>query len=132
MNSDNESAQLSSQQEGCSAKVLDNLHEIELDLDTTGEFFKPQAGTTYQLEIDIDKHRIVPVESDKFKDVKGKPLKQYQFIVRHVGNNVEQKWNITSKGLLRDIMTEVRKNHKMFRITRSGQDRTTTYKIEAQ
>ena len=67
---------------GLSSKVLQNLQEIELDLDTSGEYFKPQAGTTYTVEIDIDKHRIVPIESDKFKDSKGKPLKQYQFVIR--------------------------------------------------
>jgi hypothetical protein len=131
MNSDNENAQLSSQQQGLSAKVLDNLHEIELDLDTTGEYFKPQADTTYEVEIDIEKHRIVPIESDRFKDAKGKPVKQYQFIVRHVGNNVEQKWNVTSKALLKDLMGELRQNHKLFKITRKGEDRSTTYQVAA-
>jgi hypothetical protein len=102
-------------------------------MDTSGDYFKPQAGTTYTAEIDIDKHRIVPVESDKFHDSKGRPLKQYQFVVRHVGhvgNGIEQKWNVTYKGLLKDLMTGIRKNHKMFRITRNGQDRSTTYTIE--
>jgi hypothetical protein len=131
MNSDNENAQLSSQQQGLSAKVLDNLHEIELDLDTTGEYFKPPADTTYEVEIDIEKHRIVPIESDRFKDAKGKPVKQYQFIVRHVGNNVEQKWNVTSKALLKDLMGELRQNHKLFKITRKGEDRSTTYQVAA-
>ena len=116
---------------GLSSKVLQNLQEIELDLDTSGEYFKPQAGTMYTVEIDIDKHRIVPIESDKFKDSKGKPLKQYQFIVRHVENDIEQKWNITSKALLRDLMGEIRKGIKIFRITRNGQDRSTTYTVEA-
>jgi hypothetical protein len=125
------SAQLSSQQEGLSQKVLDNLQEIELDLDTSGEYFKPQTGTTYEVEIDIDKHRILPIESDKFKDSKGRPLKQYQFVVRHVGNDVEQKWNVTSKTLLRQLMGEIRKRHTSFRITRNGEDRSTTYTIEA-
>jgi hypothetical protein len=121
-------AQPSSQ--GLSTKALDNLREIELDVDTSGEYFKPQTGTTYDLEIDIDKNRIVPIESDKFKDSKGRPLKQYQFIVRHVGNNVEQKWNVTSKTLLKQLMGEIRKEHKLFHITRNGEDRGTTYTVE--
>ena len=123
------SAQFSSQE--LSTKVLENLREIELDLDTSGEYFKPQTGTTYEIEIDIDKHRIMPIESDKFKDAKGKPLKQYQFVVRHVGNNVEQKWNVTSKTLLRQLMGEIRQNHKLFRVTRNGEDRSTTYTVES-
>jgi hypothetical protein len=122
------SAQLSSQELG--SKALENLREIELDLDTSGEYFKPQTGTTYEVEIDIDKHRIVPIESDKFKDSNGKPLKQYRFIIRHVGNNIEQKWNVTSKTLLRQLMGEIRQNHKLFRITRNGEDRSTTYAVE--
>jgi hypothetical protein len=121
-------AQLSSQE--LSTKALDNLREIELDLDASGEYFKPQTGTTYEIEIDIDKNRIVPIESDKFKDSKGRPLKQYQFILRHVGNNIEQKWNVTSKTLLRQLMGEIRQNHKLFRITRNGEDRGTTYSVQ--
>jgi hypothetical protein len=129
-NTDTELETESQTSNGLSQKVIENLQEIELDLDTSGEYFKPQTGTTYNVEIDIEKHRIVPIESDKFKDSKGNPLKQYQFIVRH-GNNVEQKWNVTSKALLRDLMTEIRQNHKSFKITRNGEDRSTTYRVEA-
>lgn len=112
-----------------SSKVQDNLNEIELDLDTSGEFFKPRTGTTYEIEIDLEKHRIVPTDSEKFKTANGKPLKQYQFIVRHIGNNIEQKWSVTSKALLRQLMTEIRQNHKLFQITRNGEGPSTTYTV---
>jgi hypothetical protein len=119
------------QEQGLSTKALENLREIDLDLDTTSEYFKPKTGTTYELEIDIERNRIVPIESEKFKDAKGNPVKQYQFIVKHIGNGVEQKWNVTSKTLLNQLMDEIRKNRKVFRITRNGEDRGTTYQIEA-
>lgn len=129
MNPNNVTSKGAQSQNQLSEKVLDNLKEIELDLDTSGEYFKPQAGTTYDVEIDIEKHRIVLTDSEKFKTANGKPLKQYQFIIRHVGNNVEQKWSITSKALLRQLMTEIRQNHKLFQITRNGEGPSTTYNV---
>ena len=73
-----------------SENVQSNLDQIQLDLDSSTEYFKPKTGTTYVIEIDLEKHPIETKESDKFKDTQGKPLKQYQFIIRHVNNGIEQ------------------------------------------
>jgi hypothetical protein len=111
-------------------KALGNLDEVQLELDSSTEYFKPRAGPTYVLEIDIDKHQIIITESDRFKDSAGKPLKQYQFIIKHVNNGIEQKWNVTSKNLVRQLMTEIRKGFKVIKIQRTGEDKNTTYQIE--
>jgi hypothetical protein len=111
-------------------KALGNLDEVQLELDSSTEYFKPRAGTTYVLEIDIEKHQILITESDRFKDPAGKPLKQYQFIIKHVNNGIEQKWNVTSKNLVRQLMTEIRKGFKVIKIQRMGEDKSTTYQID--
>jgi hypothetical protein len=110
-------------------KAIGNLDKIQLELDSSTEFFKPKPGYVYVVEIDIEKHEIEVTESDRFKDTAGKPLKQYQFIVKHVNNGIEQKWNVTSKNLVRQLMTEIRKGIKVIRIQRTGEDKNTTYQI---
>jgi hypothetical protein len=84
-------------------KVQENLDQIQLDLDSSTEYSKPKAGTIYVIEIDLENHPIETKESDKFKDATGKPLKQYQFIIKHTNNNIEQKWNVSSKTLVRQL-----------------------------
>jgi len=42
--------------------------------------------------VDLDKHKIKPVENERFKDAHGKPLKKYEFIIIHVNNQKEQIW----------------------------------------
>jgi hypothetical protein len=111
-------------------KVQSNLDQIQLDLDTSTKYFKPKTGTTYVIEIDLEKHPIETKESDKFKDASGKPLKQYQFIIRHVNNSIEQKWNVSSKTLVRQLMEQIRKGLKVIKVQRIGEDRNTTYQIE--
>ena len=111
-------------------KILSNLDKIQLDLDSSTEYFKPKAGITYILEIDIDKHPIASLESEKFKDPTGKPLKQYQFIIKHVNNGIEQKWNVTSKNLVRQLMTEIRKGFKVIKVERIGEDKSTKYNVQ--
>jgi hypothetical protein len=110
-------------------KAIGNLDKIQLELDSSTEFFKPKPGYVYVVEIDIEKHEIEVTESDRFKDTAGKPLKQYQFIVKHVNNGIEQKWNVTSKNLVRQLMPEIRKGIKVIRIQRTGEDKNTTYQI---
>jgi hypothetical protein len=111
-------------------KVQNQVNKIELDIETSTQFFKPKAGHTYVLEIDIDKHEIEITESDRFKDSRDKPLKQYQFVVKHVNNGVEQKWTVSSKRLVRQLMGEIRKGFKVMEIQRIGEDRDTTYIVK--
>jgi hypothetical protein len=111
-------------------KAQNQLDKIQLDIETSTEYFKPKASHTYVLEIDIDKHEILITESDRFKDSRDKPLKQYQFLVKHVNNGVEQKWTVSSKRLVRQLMSEIRKGFKVMEIQRIGEDRDTTYIVK--
>ena len=111
-------------------KAQNQLDNIQLDIETSTQFFKPKAGHTYVVEIDIDKHEIEITESDRFKDSRDKPLKQYQFIVKHVNNGVEQKWTVSSKRLVRQLMGEIRKGFKVMQVERIGEDRDTTYIVK--
>jgi hypothetical protein len=113
-----------------SERAQNQLDKIQLDIETSTQFFKPKPGHTYVLEIDIDKHEIEVTESDRFKDSRDKPLKQYQFVVKHVNNGVEQKWTVSSKRLVRQLMSEIRKGFKVMEIQRIGEDRDTTYIVK--
>jgi hypothetical protein len=110
-------------------KAQNMLDKIQLDIETSTEYFKPKPDTTYVIEIDIDKHEIDIKDSDKFKDSAGRPLKQYQFVVKHVNNGVEQKWTVSSKRLVRQLMNEIRKGFKVMQLERIGEDRDTTYRV---
>jgi hypothetical protein len=111
-------------------KAIGNLDKIQLDIETSTQYFKPKAGTPYVVEIDIDKHEIDISESDRFKDSAGRPIKQYLFFIKHVNNGVEQKWTVSSKTLVRQLMREIRKGFKVMKIQRVGEDRNTTYNVE--
>jgi hypothetical protein len=111
-------------------KAQNQLDKIQLDIETSTQFFKPKSNNRYVIEIDIDKHEIEITEPDRFKDSRDKPLKQYQFVVKHVNNGVEQKWTVSSKRLVRQIMSEIRKGFKVMQIERIGEDRDTTYIVK--
>jgi hypothetical protein len=113
-----------------SERAQNQLDKIQLDIETSTQFFKPKPSHKYVLEIDIDKHEIEITESDRFKDSRDKPLKQYQFVVKHVNNGVEQKWTVSSKRLVRQLMSEIRKGFKVMQIERIGEDRDTTYIVK--
>jgi hypothetical protein len=113
-----------------SERAQNQLDKIQLDIETSTQFFKPKPGHTYVLEIDIDKHEIEVTESDRFKDSRDRPLKQYQFVVKHVNNRVEQKWTVSSKRLVRQLMSEIRKGFKVMEIQRIGEDRDTSYIVK--
>jgi hypothetical protein len=113
------------QKQELSTKTLSNLDEIELD----SQYFKPRPGTTYVVQVDLDKHRIQPVETAKFTDSNGKPLKRYELIIVHVNNQKEQVWTV-SKTVCLQIIEQIRKGFKVLKVVRTGSDRSTTYSIE--
>jgi hypothetical protein len=117
------------QEQKLTEKVQSNLDEIELDVTTSSQFFKPRPGTPYVIEVDLDKHRIKPVENDRFKDSNGKPLKRYELIITHVNNSHEQQWTV-SKTVCLQIIEQIRRGFKVLKVVRTGSDRTTTYAIE--
>lgn len=106
-----------------------NIDEIELDAISSSQYFKPRAGTQYVIKVDIDKHKIKPVENERFKDAQGKPLKRYEFVIAHVNNQKEQIWTV-SKTVCLQILGELRKGFTVLKIIRTGADRSTTYQIQ--
>jgi hypothetical protein len=112
-----------------SKQAQSNLDEIELDVISSSQYFKPRPGTTYVIQVDLDKHKINPVENPKFTDAKGKPIKRYELVIVHVNNQKEQVWTV-SKTVCMQIIEQIRKGFKTLKVTRIGTDRNTTYQIE--
>jgi hypothetical protein len=111
-----------------SDKAQSNLDEIELDLVTSNQYFKPKPGTTYVIQVDLDKHKIEPDET-RFMDPQGKPLKRYKIVIVHVNNQKEQTWSV-SKTVCTQIIEQIRKGFNTLKVTRIGTDRSTIYQIE--
>ena len=72
-----------------SQSAIDNLLSIEEEIETSSQYLKPKPGKTYVVRINpLDK--IEMVQTDRFKDAQGKPLKRYQFKLAHVNNGKER------------------------------------------
>jgi hypothetical protein len=111
-----------------SRTAIDNLLFIEEEIETSSQYFKPKPGKTYVIRINpLDK--IEMIQTDRFKDAQGKPLKRYQFKVTHVNNGKDQLWG-TSKTVCSQIIAELKKGFTVLKVTRTGADRSTTYTIE--
>lgn len=108
--------------------ALDNLESIESEIETSNAYFKPKPGKTYVIRLN-PQDKIEPIETDRFKDTNGKPIKRYQCKITHVNNGKEQLWD-TSKTVCLQIIEQLRKNYTLLRVTRNGSDRNTTYTIE--
>jgi hypothetical protein len=111
-----------------SQSAIDNLLSIEEEIETSSQYFKPKPAKTYVVRIN-PQDKIEMVQTDRFKDAQGKPLKRYQFKVTHVNNNKEQLWD-TSKTACSEIIAELKKGLTVLKVTRNGSDRNTTYTIE--
>ena len=112
-----------------SEQAKSNIDEIELDVTSSSQYFKPRPGTTYVMQVDLDKHKIKPVENPKFTNASGKPLKRYEIVIVHVNNQKEQIWTV-SKTVCLQIIEQLRKGLNVMKVTRTGTDRSTTYSIE--
>jgi hypothetical protein len=109
--------------------AIDNLESIEEEIETSSQYFKPKPDKTYVISLDPQKDKIVPAENDRFKDANGNPIKRYECKITHVNNGKEQKWTV-SKTVCLQIVEQLRKNSTVLKVTRHGEDRTTTYQIE--
>jgi hypothetical protein len=109
--------------------AIDNLESIEEEIETSSQYFKPKPDKTYVISLDPQKDKIVPAENDRFKDANGNPIKRYECKITHVNNGKEQKWTV-SKTVCLQIVGQLRKNSTALKVTRHGEDRTTTYQIE--
>jgi hypothetical protein len=120
---------MSNMTQSLSESAKSNIDEIELDAITSSQYFKTKPGTTYVIRVDLDKHKIKPVENPKFTDSQGKPLKRYEFVIAHVNNQKEQIWTV-SKTVCLQILGELRKGFTVLKVIRTGADRSTTYQIQ--
>lgn len=112
-----------------SESVTSNIDEIELDLVTSSQYFKPKPNNKYLIIVDLEKHKIKPAEPNpKFTDSKGQPLKRYEIVITHVNNQKEQIWTI-GKIVTSQIIEEIRKGFKVMEVERIGEDRSTIYRI---
>src|SRR5918992_304103 len=109
--------------------MLKNLEEIEDEIQTSSQYFKPAPDKTYIIKLDPQKDKIVPVENDRFKDANGNPIKRYECKITHVNNGREHIWTV-SKTVCLQIIEQLKKNFTTLKVTRRGTDRTTTYAIE--
>jgi hypothetical protein len=109
--------------------AIDNLESIEEEIETSSQYFKPKPDKTYVIRLDPQKDKIVPTENDRFKDANGNPIKRYECKITHVNNGKEQKWTV-SKTVCLQIVEQLRKGFTVLKVTRHGEDRTTTYQIE--
>jgi hypothetical protein len=114
-----------------SEQTKSNIDEIELDVTTSSQYFKPRPGTTYVIQVDLDKYKIKPVtvENPKFTDAQGKPLKRYEIVIVHINNQKQQTWTV-SKTVCLQIIEQLRKGFNVMKVVRTGVDRSTTYQIE--
>jgi hypothetical protein len=107
---------------------MDNLLSVEEEIETSSAYFKPKPGKTYVIRID-PQNKIDTVETDRFKDAAGKPVKRYECKIAHIINGKEQLWD-TSKTVCLDIVNWLKKGFTVLKVTRDGADRSTKYMIE--
>ena len=50
--------------------TLDNLESIEEEIEASTMYFKPKPEKTYTIKMDPQKNKIIPVENEKFKDIR--------------------------------------------------------------
>ena len=72
--------------------------------------------------------RIVSVETDRFRDANGKPIKRYECMITHVNSGRRQIWSV-SKTVCLQIIVQLKEGFTVLEITRRGSDRNTTYVI---
>jgi hypothetical protein len=120
---------MSTQNPELSESAAGNLDSIEEEIETSSQYFKPKPDRTYVIKLDPQKDKIVSAENDRFKDANGNPIKRYECKITHVNNGKEQKWTV-SKTVCLQIVEQLRKNFTVLKVTRHGEDRTTTYQIE--
>jgi hypothetical protein len=110
-------------------KALENLESIEEEIEANSIYFKPKPERTYTIKMDPQKDKIVRVETERFKDINGNPIKRYECKITHFNNGREQIWQV-SKTVCLQIIEQLKKRFTVLRVTRHGTDRNTTYTIE--
>jgi hypothetical protein len=109
--------------------ALESLEAIEEEIEASTVYFKAKPEKPYMIKMDPYKDKIIPVENERFKDVNGNPIKQYECKIIHINNSREQKWPV-GKTVCLQIIEELKKGFTVLKVTRHGLDRNTTYTIE--
>jgi hypothetical protein len=108
--------------------AIDNLQFIEEEIEASSQYFKPKPDKTYVIKMNRN-DRIVPVETDRFRDASGKPIKRYECTITHVNSARRQIWSV-SKTVCLQIIAKLKEGFTVLKITRNGSDRNTTYDID--
>ncbi|MGC1134468.1 MAG: hypothetical protein WA941_16690 [Nitrososphaeraceae archaeon] len=108
--------------------AIDNLQFIEEEIEASSQYFKAKPGKTYIIKMDRN-DKIVPVETDRFRDAKGQPIKRYECTITHVNNARRQIWSV-SKTVCLQIIAKLKEGFTVLEVTRQGSDRSTTYDIK--
>ena len=74
--------------------ALDSLEAIEEEIEASTVYFKAKPEKPYMIKMDPHKDKIIPVENERFKDINGNPIKQYECKITHINNSREQKWPV--------------------------------------
>jgi hypothetical protein len=115
-------------QEQGQLNAIDNLQFIEEEIEASSQYFKPKPDRTYVIKMDRN-DKIVPVESDRFRDTNDRPIKRYECTITHVNSARRQIWSV-SKTVCLQIIAQLKAGFTVLKITRRGSDRNTTYDIE--
>lgn len=108
--------------------AIDNLQFIEEEIEASSQYFKPKPGKTYVIKMDRN-DKIVPRETDRFRDANGKPIKRYECTIMHVNSARRQIWSV-SKTVCLQIIAKLKEGFTVLEIIRQGSDRSTTYDIK--
>ena len=108
--------------------AIDNLQFIEEEIEASSQYFKAKPGKTYIIKMDRD-DKIVPVETDRFRDAKSQPIKRYECTIIHVNSARRQIWSV-SKTVCLQIIAKLKEGFTVLEVTRQGSDRSTTYDIK--
>jgi hypothetical protein len=110
--------------------AIDNLQFIEEEIEASSQYFKPKPDKTYVIKMNRT-DKIVPVESERFKDVNGKPIKRYECSITHVNTGREQIWSV-SKTTCLQIIAQLKEGFTVLKVRRQGSDKNTTYDIKGE
>jgi hypothetical protein len=111
-----------------SEKTKSNLESIEDEIEQSSTYLKPKDGKVYLLMINPEE-KIETKLNEKYKDTQGRPTIRYELKITHVNSGKAQLWE-TSKTLVTQIISELKKGYKVLEIRRFGSDRSTVYKVQ--
>jgi hypothetical protein len=115
-------------QKTISERAKHNLSDLDLELVTSSNYFKPEPEKTYVIRINPE-DKVSMVKNPKFADKDGYVPTWFEFKVTHPNNGVEQTFTV-SKTLCKQIADELFKGYQFLEITRHGTDRSTTWNVK--